>query len=147
MCELQETSTILRLATPHSFVVLDELGRGTSTFDGLSIAFATLQHLALTQRCAGFFSTHYHQLTRDVARDKEMRAAVRLMHMQAHVNRDERRVTFLYKLIPGVCPDSQGMHVARMAAVPSAVVERAEAVSAQLSLISQFATACLEAMK
>ena len=112
-----------------------------STADRLAIAAAVLRHLALERRCGGFFSTHYHDLTREVAAAPRLRSAVRLMHMQADVDAAARRVTFLYRLVPGVCPASHGMHVARMAGVARAVVERAERVGEQLALVAQFAGA------
>ncbi|KAJ1907253.1 DNA mismatch repair protein msh6 [Tieghemiomyces parasiticus] len=125
MVELSETSTILREATPRSLVILDELGRGTSTFDGYAVAYSVLHHLATRLGCLGLFSTHYHALTREFAEHPQ----VRLMHMDCHVDPDQRQVTFLYKLVPGVCPKSYGMNVANMAGIPNNVVDRAERVA------------------
>ncbi|RKP38593.1 muts domain V-domain-containing protein [Dimargaris cristalligena] len=127
MVELSETSKILREATPRSLVILDELGRGTSTFDGYAVAFAVLHHLATRVGCVGLFSTHYHALTREMAAHPQ----VRLMHMDCHVDPAHRDVTFLYKLVPGVCPKSYGMNVAGMAGIPRSVVDRAETVAEQ----------------
>jgi DNA mismatch repair protein MSH6 len=143
MCELQETCAILQHATPHSFVVLDELGRGTSTFDGLAIASAVLAHLADKVRCGAIFSTHYHQLTRDAAHERA--ATIRCMHMDARVERGRRDVTFLYRLVDGICPQSYGMHVAAMADVPAPVVEQAERISAQMETLFEFGKLAVEA--
>jgi DNA mismatch repair protein MSH6 len=143
MCELQETCAILQHATPHSFVVLDELGRGTSTFDGLAIASAVLAHLADKVRCGVIFSTHYHQLTRDAVHERA--ATIRCMHMDARVERGRRDVTFLYRLIDGICPQSYGMHVAAMADVPASIVEQAERISAQMETLFEFGKLAVEA--
>eukprot|EP00842_Homolaphlyctis_polyrhiza_P001905 jgi/Hompol1/2715/HPOL_006146-RA len=117
MVELSETSKIIREATPRSLVILDELGRGTSTFDGYAIAFAVLQHLVTRVRCLGLFSTHYGTLTSEF----ESNPLVALMYMSFFADEANRQVTFLYKLANGSCPKSFGMNVATMADVPSAV--------------------------
>eukprot|EP00158_Paraphelidium_tribonemae_P008718 Partr_v1_DN28659_c1_g1_i1_m50553 putative Component of the post-replicative DNA mismatch repair system (MMR). Heterodimerizes with msh-2 to form MutS beta, which binds to DNA mismatches thereby initiating DNA repair. Msh-3 provides substrate-binding and substrate-specificity to the complex. When bound, the MutS beta heterodimer bends the DNA helix and shields approximately 20 base pairs. Acts mainly to repair insertion-deletion loops (IDLs) from 2 to 13 nucleotides in size, but can also repair b len=122
MVELTETARILSEATPRSMVILDELGRGTSTFDGYGIAYSVLTHLATKIKCLGLFSTHYGLLTGEYAKSP----SVRMMYMQCIANANERDVTFLYKLIDGVSPKSYGMNVAHMAGIPDSVVERAE---------------------
>jgi DNA mismatch repair protein MSH6 len=140
MIELQETASILQHATPASLVILDELGRGTATFDGYSIAYAVLEHLSRKVGCRTLFSTHYHMLTDEVVRNPH----IALKHMSCHIDDDRYRprllffiffffsatitervglcvcefrkeVTFLYKVADGVCPKSYGMNVARMA--------------------------------
>ncbi|XAO26442.1 hypothetical protein I312_105279 [Cryptococcus bacillisporus CA1280] len=125
--ELDECSRILREAGPKSLVILDELGRGTSTYDGMAIAGAVLHHLATHSLPLGFFATHYGSLTDDFAYHPN----IRRMHMQTHVDDEQKQVVFLYKLIPGVAESSHGTHVARMAGVPLDVVLRAESVSQQ----------------
>ncbi|CAG8545247.1 8999_t:CDS:2, partial [Paraglomus occultum] len=125
MVESIETAKILNEATHRSMVILDELGRGTSTHDGYAIAYSVLTHLVRETKCVGLFSTHYVRLTDEFKSDR----AVKLMHMQCEVNEEERRVTFLYKLINGVCPRSYGLNVARMAGVPEVVVSRAEEIA------------------
>ncbi|ODN76137.1 hypothetical protein L202_06063 [Cryptococcus amylolentus CBS 6039] len=125
--ELDECSRILREATPKSLVILDELGRGTSTFDGMAIAGAVLHEIATHTLPLGFFATHYGSLTDDFAYHPN----IRNMHMQTHVDDEQKLVVFLYKLIPGVAESSHGTHVARMAGVPADVVQRAESVSSQ----------------
>ncbi|KAJ3035450.1 DNA mismatch repair protein msh6 [Rhizophlyctis rosea] len=127
MVELSETSKILREATPRSLVILDELGRGTSTFDGYAIAYSVLHHLAIRIRCLALFSTHYGMLTQDF----EANPLVAKMYMDYFADEEKRDITFLYKLRQGSCPKSYGMNVASMAGVPSEVVDRAESVAAE----------------
>ncbi|KNE59698.1 hypothetical protein AMAG_05161 [Allomyces macrogynus ATCC 38327] len=126
MVELHEASRILRNATPRSLVLMDELGRGTSTFDGHAIALATLHDLALYARSGVVFATHYHGLTAELPTKLVQNA-----HMACVEDPETREVTFLYKLVPGACPRSHGMNVARMAGVPETVVEHAEKVAAE----------------
>ncbi len=125
MVELSETSTILKSATKNSLIIMDELGRGTSTFDGYSIAYATLKYIAEKISCRVMFSTHYHKLTQDFKDDPR----VLLTHMDCFVDEERKEVTFLYKMIPGVCPKSYGLNVAKMAGLKDTIVDRAEHVS------------------
>ncbi|KAK0613706.1 muts domain V-domain-containing protein [Immersiella caudata] len=121
--ELSETKRILAEATPRTLVILDELGRGTSSYDGLAVAEAVLHHIASSIGCIGFFATHYRSLaTAEFARHPE----VRPRRMQVLVDDVLRRVTFLYKLEDGVAESSFGMHCAAMCGIPTGVVERAE---------------------
>ncbi|KAF9966318.1 DNA mismatch repair protein msh6 [Mortierella alpina] len=122
MVELSETSKILAEATERSMVILDELGRGTSTFDGYAIAYSVLHELSSRIGCLGLFSTHYGTLTTEFERDPN----VALKHMACQVDQANREVTFLYKLVDGVCEKSYGMNVAHMAGVPRTIVDRAE---------------------
>jgi DNA mismatch repair protein MSH6 len=122
MVELSETANILKHATRQSLVILDELGRGTSTFDGYAIAYAVLRHLVDHTACRTMFATHYHSLCDEFA----VCPGVTLNHMSCVVEDNKRDVTFLYKLATGVCPKSYGMNVAALAGVPVAVVERAD---------------------
>jgi len=121
MVELTETSTILRHASARSLVVLDELGRGTSTYDGYAIAHAVLSHLVMSVKPLLLFSTHYHTLTDELRGSKE----VSLYHMDCMVDEVARMVTFLYKFTRGVSNDSYGLHCAQAAGLPSSIVERA----------------------
>ncbi|KAJ3067378.1 DNA mismatch repair protein msh6 [Podochytrium sp. JEL0797] len=125
MVELSETSKILREATPRSLVILDELGRGTSTFDGYAIAFGVLYELVTRTRCLGLFSTHYGMLTREF----EGCGGVGLRYMSFVADEEKHQITFLYKLAEGVCPKSFGMNVAVMAGVPASIVDTAERVA------------------
>ncbi|KAI2622332.1 DNA mismatch repair protein Msh6 [Hypoxylon sp. NC1633] len=120
--ELSETKKILSEATPRSLVILDELGRGTSSYDGVAVAQAVLHHVATHIGCIGFFATHYHSLATEFENHPEIRAK----RMQIHVDDQQRRVTFLYKLEDGVAEGSFGMHCAAMCGISNRVIERAE---------------------
>jgi DNA mismatch repair protein MSH6 len=131
--ELAETAAALRGATRRSLVIMDELGRGTSTFDGTAIASATVKHLVERSQCLSLFATHYHSLL------DEWRNApnVRLGHMQCLVDETESEsegnsnITFLYTLGPGSCPKSFGINVAKLAGLPEEVLVNAKRVSAE----------------
>lgn len=122
LVELSETKKILSEATPRSLVILDELGRGTSSYDGVAVAQSVLHHVATHMGCIGFFATHYHSL----ATEFESHPEIVSKRMQIHVDNENRRVTFLYKLEEGVAEGSFGMHCASMCGIPSKVVDRAE---------------------
>ncbi|KAL4857543.1 DNA mismatch repair protein 6 [Chlorella vulgaris] len=126
--ELSETSAALHRATPSSLVILDELGRGTSTGDGAAIAAAVLDHLTQRVGCRGMFATHYHHIADSHASDPR----VSIKHMGCAVTPSPtadglEEVTFLYRLADGACPKSYGTNVARLAGLPDAVVRRAAA--------------------
>lgn len=133
--ELAETAAALRGATRRSLVIMDELGRGTSTFDGTAIAGATVKHLVERSKCLSLFATHYHSLL-DEWKDDPM---VRLGHMECLVQEEnggdeaggETNVVFQYTLGPGTCPKSFGINVARMAGLPKKVLLTAKRVSAE----------------
>ncbi|ROT36318.1 DNA mismatch repair protein msh6 [Sodiomyces alkalinus F11] len=120
--ELSETKKILSEATPRSLVILDELGRGTSSYDGVAVAQAVLHHVATHIGCVGFFATHYHSLATEFENHPEIRAR----RMQIHVDDEERKITFLYKLEDGVAEGSFGMHCAAMCGINDRVIARAE---------------------
>ncbi|KAG6059312.1 hypothetical protein E4U17_006499 [Claviceps sp. LM77 group G4] len=120
--ELSETKKILSEATPRSLVILDELGRGTSSYDGVAVAQAVLHHVATHIGCVGFFATHYHSL----AIEFENHPEIQEKRMAIHVDEKERKVTFLYKLEDGVAEGSFGMHCAAMCGISSRVIDRAE---------------------
>ncbi|KAN0131698.1 DNA mismatch repair protein Msh6 [Lactarius tabidus] len=123
--ELDECCKIMRDATPKSLVILDELGRGTSTYDGMAIAGAVLHQLATHTLALAFFATHYGSLTDDYAYHPN----IRNMHMKTLVDDEKRELVFLYKLVGGIATSSFGTHVANLAGVPMDVVERAEVIS------------------
>ena len=120
--ELAETKKILTEASPRSLVILDELGRGTSSSDGVAVAQAVLHHLASHVGCLGFFATHYHSLGAEFKHHPEIAEK----RMSILVDEEEKRVTFLYKLEEGVAEGSFGMHCAAMCGISGAVIERAE---------------------
>ncbi|KAI4812540.1 hypothetical protein KUCAC02_023919 [Chaenocephalus aceratus] len=122
--ELSETASILHHATKHSLVLLDELGRGTATYDGTAIASAVVKELAEKICCRTLFSTHYHSLVEDYATNP----AVRLGHMACMVENEcedpsQETITFLYKFITGACPKSYGFNAARLASLPEEVIQ------------------------
>jgi DNA mismatch repair protein MutS len=121
MVEMQETAAILHAATHRSLVILDEIGRGTATFDGLSLAWAVAEHLASNSRARPktIFATHYHELT-DLA---DGLAGVVNFHVAAREFKDD--IIFLHKIVPGRSDRSYGIQVARLAGLPSSVVKRA----------------------
>jgi DNA mismatch repair protein MutS len=126
MVEMNETSRILRSATKDSLILLDEIGRGTSTFDGLSIAWAVAEHLHDAVGAKTLFATHYHELT-DICRDK-----TRALNVHVAVKEYNDNIVFLRKLMPGPTNKSYGVQVARLAGLPKSVVERARTVLARL---------------
>jgi DNA mismatch repair protein MutS len=122
MVEMVETAAILNQATERSLVILDEIGRGTATYDGLSIAWATVENLHDATRCRALFATHYHELT-------ALRS--RLSHLSCHTMRIKEwkdQVVFLHEVGPGAADRSYGIHVARLAGLPPAVIARAQEV-------------------
>ena len=128
LVEMIETANILHNATPRSLVLLDEVGRGTSTFDGLSLAWAIAESLHENPAIAAktMFATHYHELT--VLSER----LPRLENLQVLVREHEGRIVFLHRVVQGACDGSYGLHVARMAGVPEDVLVRAKTVLSQL---------------
>lgn len=134
LTELSETALMLSSATCNSLVVLDELGRGTSTSDGQAIAESVLEHFVHKVQCRGMFSTHYHRLAVDYKKDPR----VSLCHMACQVGNGvggEEEVTFLYRLSPGACPKSYGVNVARLAGLPEKVLQKAVVKSVEFEAI------------
>lgn len=130
MVEMSETALILNHASDRSLVILDEIGRGTATFDGLSIAWAVAEHLHDQIGCRTLFATHYHELT-DLA---ETKSAVENFNVAVREWNDE--IIFLHKILPGAADKSYGIQVARLAGLPKPVVERAKAILSHLELHS-----------
>ncbi|WP_342708854.1 DNA mismatch repair protein MutS [Bradyrhizobium sp. B124] len=126
MVEMVETAVILNQASERSLVILDEIGRGTATFDGLSIAWAAIEHLHEGNRCRTLFATHYHELTALSAKLPRMfNATVRVKEWQGDV-------VFLHEVLPGSADRSYGIQVAKLAGLPPAVITRAKSVLAKL---------------
>ncbi|CCM74159.1 DNA mismatch repair protein mutS [Rhizobium mesoamericanum STM3625] len=126
MVEMVETAAILNQATDRSLVILDEIGRGTATFDGLSIAWAAVEHLHEANRCRGLFATHFHELT--VLSEK----LARLSNATMRVKEWDGDVIFLHEVGPGAADRSYGIQVARLAGLPASVVSRARDVLMRL---------------
>ena len=126
MVEMVETAVILNQASERSLVILDEIGRGTATFDGLSIAWAAIEHLHEANRCRALFATHYHELTALSAKLPRMfNATVRVKEWQGDV-------VFLHEVLPGSADRSYGIQVAKLAGLPAPVIARAKSVLAKL---------------
>lgn len=126
MVEMAETANILNNATEKSLIVLDEVGRGTSTYDGLAIAWATAEYIATKIKAKTLFATHYHELT-SLAQSYSV-----VKNYRVDVKEWKDRVIFTHRLVPGGADKSYGIYVAQLAGVPEEVVERAKAILAQL---------------
>ncbi len=126
MVEMTEAANILNNATPRSLVILDEIGRGTSTYDGLSLAWAITEHLHDRIGCRTLFATHYHEL----AQLADTLPGLRNFNVLVREGPDD--ILFLHQIVPGSADRSYGIHVARLAGVPRPVLERAEAVLGEL---------------
>ncbi|NLX95537.1 MAG: DNA mismatch repair protein MutS [Rhodopirellula sp.] len=126
MVEMTETARILNTATGRSLVILDEIGRGTSTYDGMSLAWSVVEYLHDHIGCRTFFATHYHELT-DLAKSLD---GIRNLNVAVREWDDE--VVFLHKIVEGAADKSYGIHVARLAGVPRDVIERSKDILAQL---------------
>src|SRR5205085_91235 len=123
MVEMEETANILNHATGRSLVILDEIGRGTSTYDGLAIARAVVEYIHNSPRLGGaktLFATHYHELT------ELEKLLPRVRNYNVAVAEDGEKVVFLHKIVPGGADRSYGIHVARLAGLPRAILRRAE---------------------
>ena len=131
MVEMVETAAILNQAGSRALVILDEIGRGTATFDGLSIAWAAMEHLHELNRARGLFATHYHELTQLTRKLK------RLHNLTMRVTEWQGDVVFLHEVLPGAADRSYGIQVAKLAGLPPAAVERAKAILAQLEAHSR----------
>ena len=130
MVEMSETALILNHATEKSLVILDEIGRGTATFDGLSIAWAVAEHLHDEIKCRTLFATHYHELT-DLANTREA-----VVNCNVAVREWNEEIIFLHKILPGPADKSYGIQVARLAGLPKPVLQRAKAILSHLEMNS-----------
>ena len=126
MVEMSEAANILRFATPRSLVVLDEIGRGTSTYDGLSLAQAIAEYLYHESQCKTLFATHFHELTKLAKRLKGCR------NYRVAVREDRETIVFLHRIVPGGADRSYGIHVASLAGVPEPVLARAKTLLEKL---------------
>jgi len=126
MVEMVETAAILNQASPRSLVILDEIGRGTATFDGLSIAYACVEHLNAVNRSRALFATHFHELT------QLAETLPRIVNLTMRVSEFKGSLVFLHEVMPGAADRSYGIQVAKLAGLPASVVRRARKVLADL---------------
>ncbi|MHC4763121.1 MAG: DNA mismatch repair protein MutS, partial [Planctomycetota bacterium] len=131
MVEMTETANILTNATAKSLVILDEVGRGTSTYDGLSLAWAVTEHIATKTKCRTLFATHYHELTELAELFENVR------NFNVAVREWAEEVVFLHRIVPGGTDKSYGLHVAKLAGVPKPVILRAKEILAELEATFQ----------
>ena len=131
MAEMLDLATILKRSTADSLVIIDELGRGTSTHDGYGIAFASIERLAVEIKPIVLFCTHFHELTQ---MEGEIEGCFNL-HVDAHIDGED--ITMLYEVLPGACEASYGVHCAKLAKFPSEVVAQAHALVEQFDLQTQ----------
>ena len=128
MVEMIEANNALQNATANSLILFDEIGRGTSTYDGMALAQAMIEYIMRNIKAKTLFSTHYHELT-EMA---EKNAGIRNVHVDVHEEDD--KVTFLYRVLDGKADKSYGINVARLAHLPSSVLERAKQILDNLEL-------------
>ena len=128
LVEMMETANILRAATQRSLVIMDEVGRGTSTEDGLAIARAVSEYLLDVVKCKTLFATHYHELTRMEHQSLKM--------LCLQINEQNGTVVFMRKVIEGVTQNSYGIHVAKLAGIPQAVIDRANVILAHIQALA-----------
>ena len=126
MVEMVETAAILNQASARSLVILDEIGRGTATFDGLSIAWASIEHLHEANGCRALFATHFHELTALAER------LPRLANATLRVTEWNGDVVFLHEVMLGAADRSYGLQVARLAGLPPSVIDRAKTILGEL---------------
>ena len=129
--EMEEAAKVFLRGTKNSLVIMDELGRGTSTLDGAALAYSTLKHIAESLQARTLFTTHYHMIIKDLVSIPNLKLA----HMDSLLDQASQKVTFLFKVKEGVCPKSYGINVARIAGVPESVLVKAQVKATEIEQI------------
>jgi len=128
MVEMLETANIMNNATEKSFIILDEIGRGTSTFDGIAIAQSVIEHIATSIRAKTLFATHYHQMNKLAGQYPQIK------NYNILVKDDSDKILFLHKIVSGGTDKSYGIHVAKLAGLPDEIIENSRKIISKLEM-------------